>query len=95
MFRPRGTRLLAVGGLALVAFLYWKPAHAYLSAKHKLQSTRTEVHSLRVEHGRLERQIAAAGTGEQFAREARRLGLVKPGEKLFIVKGIAAWEKHH
>ena len=95
MFRPRGTRLLAVGGLVLVGFLYWKPAHAYLSAKHKLQSTRTEVHSLRVERSRLERQIAAAGTGEQFAREARRLGLVKPGEKLFIVKGIAAWEKHH
>ena len=95
MFRPRGTRLLAVGGLVLLAFLYWKPAHAYLSAQHKLQSTRTDVHALRVEHSRLERQIAAAGTGEEFAREARRLGLVKPGEKLFIVKGIAAWEKHH
>jgi hypothetical protein len=28
-------------------------------------------------------------------REARRLGLVKPGERLFIVKGIAAWRKNH
>ena len=26
-----------------------------------------------------------------LAREARRLGLVKPGEQLFIVKGIPAW----
>jgi len=25
------------------------------------------------------------------AREARRIGYVKPGEQLFIVKGIAAW----
>jgi hypothetical protein len=24
-------------------------------------------------------------------REARRLGLVKPGERLFIVQGIDAW----
>jgi hypothetical protein len=24
-------------------------------------------------------------------REARRLGFVKPGEQLFIVRGIAAW----
>jgi hypothetical protein len=28
-------------------------------------------------------------------REARRLGLVKPHEKLFIVRGISAWRKHH
>jgi hypothetical protein len=35
------------------------------------------------------------GTTEQLVREARRLGLVKPGERLFIVKGIPAWRKHH
>jgi hypothetical protein len=28
-------------------------------------------------------------------REARRLGYVKPGERLFIVKGIGAWRRHH
>jgi len=33
--------------------------------------------------------------GDQLIREARRLGLVKPGERLFIVRGIAAWRKHH
>jgi hypothetical protein len=26
-------------------------------------------------------------------REARRLGLVKPGERLFIVKGIELWQR--
>jgi hypothetical protein len=30
-----------------------------------------------------------------LAREARRLGYVRPGEHLFIVKGIAAWKKAH
>ena len=39
--------------------------------------------------------FALAGTSEQLVREARRLGLVKPGERLFIVKGIADWRKHH
>jgi hypothetical protein len=95
MPRVRSTRLLAAGGLVLVAFLYWKPAHAYFHAKQELQGRRAEVQALRVEHGRLQRRIAQAGTGEQFVREARRLGLVKPGEKLFIVKGIAAWRKKH
>ncbi len=28
---------------------------------------------------------------DALVREARRLGLVKPGERLFIVKGISAW----
>jgi hypothetical protein len=26
-------------------------------------------------------------------REARQLGLVKPGERLFIVKGVEAWKR--
>jgi cell division protein FtsB len=95
MLRPRGTRLLAAGGLVLLAFLYWKPAHAYLHAKRELQTRRAEVQTLRSERVRLQRRIAQAGTGDQFVREARRLGLVKPGEKLFIVKDIAAWRKHH
>jgi cell division protein FtsB len=95
MFRLGGVRLLAIGGLVLVAFLYWRPAHAYLKAKRQLDANRADVRSLEAERARLQRQIAQAGTGEQFVREARALGLVKPGEKLFIVNGIAAWRKKH
>ena len=40
-------------------------------------------------------RIATVGTGHVLVREARRLGLVKPGEQLFIVRGIAAWRKKH
>jgi hypothetical protein len=53
------------------------------------------VHTLRVEQARLQRRLAAAGTDAQLIQEARRIGLVKPGERLFIVKGIAYWRKHH
>ena len=95
MLRLSGIRLLAIGGLALVAFLYWKPAHAYLRAKRELESNRADVRSLIAERTRLQQRIAQAGTGDQFVAEARRLGLVKPGERLFIVKGIAAWRKQH
>jgi cell division protein FtsB len=95
MLRLGGIRMLAIGGLALVAFLYWKPAHAYLHAKRELESSQADVRSLKAERTRLQRRIAQAGTGDQFVREARALGLVKPGERLFIVKGIAAWRKKH
>jgi hypothetical protein len=30
-----------------------------------------------------------------LAREARRIGYVKPGERLFIVKGISSWQRAH
>ena len=95
MLRLRPTRLLALGGLVLAAFLYWKPAQAYLHTNHELKMRTAEVRSLHEEQARLKRRIAQAGTGGQLVREARRLGLVKPGEQLFIVRGINHWRKHH
>ncbi len=96
MPRLRPTRLLAIGGIALVAFLYWKPLHTYLHTKGELQARTAEVHALRVEKKKLQARIAAADTGEQLLREARRLGLVKPNERYFIVRGIEAWRhKNH
>ena len=95
MIGLRPTRLLALGGVLLVAFLYWKPAHAYLRTKHTLETRQADVRALRAEKTRLEKRLAQAGTRQQLVREARRLGLVKPGERLFIVRGIPAWRKHH
>jgi cell division protein FtsB len=93
--RLRPTRILALLGLLLVAFLYWKPTQSYLHAKERLKTRDAEVQSLRREKARLQKRIAQAGTDAQLVREARRLGLVKPGEKLFIVKNIPAWRKRH
>jgi cell division protein FtsB len=95
MLRLRPTRLLAIGGLALVAFLYWKPTQTYLHTSHELQVRQAEVRMLRDEKAQLQKRIDQAATGGQLVREARRLGLVKPGEKLFIVRGISTWRKHH
>jgi cell division protein FtsB len=89
----RPTRLLAIAGLTLVAFLYWKPAHTYLHTKHQLQARDSQVQTLRAQKVSLEKRIAQTATGGQLVREARRLGLVKPGERLFIVKGIPAWRR--
>ena len=86
--------MLAIGGLTLLVFLYWKPTQTYLHTKQQLDIRRTQVQQLRDERSQLEKRIALAGTSEQLVREARRLGLVKPGERLFIVKGISAWRKH-
>jgi cell division protein FtsB len=93
--RLRPTRLLAIGGVVLVAFLYWKPAHTYFATKHELRTREAQVQQLRVEKARLEQHIARADTKSELVREARQLGDVKPGERLFIVRNIAAWRKRH
>jgi cell division protein FtsB len=84
-------RWLAVGAIVLVGLLYARPLKSYLGTRHELAQRAADVQSLKAEKRKLQRQLAEASTPEALQREARRLGLVRPGEKLFIVKGITAW----
>ena len=93
MLRP--TRLLALAALVLVGLLYWKPIRSYQHTKAVLDRREAEVARLEVKQNQLKTRIATVGTGPDLVREARRLGFVKPGEQLFIVRGIAAWRAGH
>ena len=93
--RLRPTRLLALGGLVVAGLLYWKPLHAYLHTRDVLNRREAEVAKLQQQQQTLEGRIATVEPGDALVREARRLGLVKPGERLYIVRGIAAWRKKH
>ena len=93
---PRGrflVRWLILAVFAFVAFLYYHPLRTYLDTRDALEQRSAEVQSLRAEKRSLERRLVEADTPEALAREARRLGYVKPGERLFIVKGIDAWRR--
>jgi cell division protein FtsB len=85
----------AVVAACLVAAAYYKPARTYLHARETVSTRAAEVRALRAKHERLQRLVAASTSDAELAREARRLGLVKPGEQLFIVKGIKRWLKLH
>jgi cell division protein FtsB len=88
-------RWLAVGAVGVIALLYYRPVHSYLSTKHTLAQRAAEVRSLQRQHASLERQLAESDTGAALVRASRRLGLVKPGEQLFIVTGISTWRRAH
>jgi cell division protein FtsB len=95
---PRGRFLLRWLGVAVVgfvAFLYSQPLRSYLSTRDALTERTQEVRSLRAQKTRLQQKLTESDTPEAVTREARRLGYVKPGEHLFIVKGIAAWRRLH
>jgi len=93
--RPRRSKILlrwlAVGAVILVGLLYARPLRSYLSTKHDLAQRSADVQALKAENKQLQTRLADANTPQALQREARRLGLVHPGEKLFIVKGISAW----
>ena len=40
-------------------------------------------------------RLERATSLDELARAARRIGYVRPGEHLFIVKGTAAWQRRH
>jgi cell division protein FtsB len=95
---PRGRfllRWLGVGVLLFIAFLYSQPLRSYLSTRDALAERSAEVRELRAKKQRLERRLAEGDTPAALEREARRLGYVKPGERLFIVKGINSWRRAH
>ena len=78
-----------------MAFLYYRPLASYVETRNELGNRRGQVVVLRAEKVRLERRLARTTSDAALAREARRIGFVKPGERLFIVKGIGAWQRRH
>jgi cell division protein FtsB len=81
--------------LVVVAFLYYRPLSTWHETRAELARREADVRALSAEKTRLERRLTQAQSVETLGREARRLGYVKPGERLFIVKGIPAWQRRH
>ena len=94
--RSRTTVLLrwCIVGVALfVAFLYYQPLSSYLETRSALNDRTAEVERLRTERTRLHARLADAATVTALTREARRMRLVRPGERIFIVKGVEEWRR--
>ena len=86
-------RWVAVGLLVLVGMLSHRPLNAYVDARGKQSQRAAAVQKLQQEKTRLEHQLGASTSLATLAREARTLGYVRPGEHLFIVKGIRQWRQ--
>ena len=84
-------RWLAVGALVLVGLLYYRPFRTYLDRRESVAARQAQVSALAERHAALERRLRYVSSRAAVAREARRIAYVKPGERLFIVKGIPAW----
>jgi cell division protein FtsB len=84
-------RWLGVAALVVIGLSYVHPLRSYEAARDQVADRRAELAEIERENARLEQRLALSGEDSFVEREARRLGLVRPGERLFIVKGVEAW----
>jgi cell division protein FtsB len=92
--RPSHTlRWIGLIVLLAVAIGYIQPVRAYQDASANVAARKAEVERIASANTQLEQRIAETQTPEFVAREARKLGLVRPGERLFIVTGIEEWKQ--
>ena len=89
--RRRLRLLWAVAFVGIAVYLYYRPISSYLETRNDLATRRTEVESLRLVRAELELRLVNSTSVGSLEREARRINYVKPGERLFVVKGIPAW----
>ena len=86
-------RWLAVAGIALIGYAYYHPLRSWFETRSELNSRTGEVTQLAQQKHELQQRVRVSESLDSVARQARQLGYIRPGEHLFIVKGIKSWEK--
>lgn len=77
--------LLVFAGLL---FLYVNPARSYVNTLRESDHRQAQVRALEREHRALSARQRALGTPRVVEAEARRLGMVRPGERAFVVRNL-------
>ena len=71
-----------------VIALYVNPLRSYVSTWNEAKSRSAEVAELKRENEKLRARKDQLRNGRALEREARRLGMVKPGERAYVVEGL-------
>ena len=82
-----GRRAL-LGVFALVLYLYIGPAVKWVQTYREAGRQRAQVAELRTENARLRAERRTLSAPGALEREARRLGMVKAGERAYIVENV-------
>lgn len=69
-------------------FLYVNPARSYINTLRESADRQAQVRALEREHSALEARERALVNPHVVEAEARRLGMVRPGERPFVVRNL-------
>jgi len=84
----RVARLALLGVMAVLLYLYISAGAAILSTWRAAGVDRAQVRALTDQYDSLRAQRAALGRSNTVIDEARRLGMLRPGEQAFVVTGL-------
>lgn len=84
----RVSRVALLVVLLVLVYLYAGPARSYWDTVQQAKQRRAEVATLKRENDRLRARRDALRSPGALEREARRLGMVKPGERPYIIEHL-------
>jgi cell division protein FtsB len=82
-----GRLALVFVGLLLI-YLYINPLRTYMATWQEARTKRAEVAQMQREHTALVRRARELRAAGSIETEARRLGMVKPDERAYVVRGL-------
>jgi cell division protein FtsB len=81
-------RWALIGVFAFVLYLYIGPAARWVTTYRDAKQKRAEVAVLHAENVKLRAQQRALRAPSALEKEARSLGMVKAGEKAYVIEGV-------
>jgi cell division protein FtsB len=84
----RVSRVALLVVLLVLVYLYAGPARSYWTTRHEARQRRAEVAVLQRENARLRERRQALRGASALEREARRLGMVKSGERPYVLSHL-------
>ena len=81
-------RLGLLGVLGVILILYVSPVVHWIEQSRTAAHLHSQVTSLQTEHDGLQTRLRELRAPRAVEREARRLGMVGPGEKPYVVQGV-------
>jgi cell division protein FtsB len=81
-------RLALLGTLVVILFLYISPAKHWLQQSSTAGEQRNELQQLTQENTQLKKRVHALKDPGALEQEARRLGMVRQGERAYVIEGL-------
>jgi len=81
-------RFALLGVLGVILLLYISPAKHWIEQSRTAGEQSAELERLQAEHKQLEHQVRDMRNPASLEREARRLGMVREGERPFVIQNL-------
>jgi cell division protein FtsB len=81
-------RLALLGMLIVIVLLYISPARHWLQQSSTAGAQRQELQELTKENKQLQKRVRALRDPGALELEARRLGMVRQGERAYVIEGL-------